>query len=103
MYSSVSGEVLMSKSIFPLTKKQCSRAHQDESLTISLGKKRVTLNTDFLGTQETVAYLNGEAFTNLTCVGTAVDEKMWLGPENPSVSSKGRDIIKTVFSLDIET
>mgnify|MGYP001386411849 CR=1 FL=1 len=103
MYSSITGEILTSKSLFPLSKKQCDRAHQDENLTITLGKKRVTLNTDFLGSQETIAYLNGEAFANLTCIGASVDENMWLGPENPTVPSKGRDIIKTIFSLDIES
>ena len=103
MYSSITGEILTSKSLFPLSKKQCERAHQDDTLTITLGKKRVTLNTDFLGSQETIAYLNGEAFANLTCIGASVDENMWLGPENPTVPSKGRDIIKTIFSLDIES
>ena len=75
-YSAIHGDVLMSKGIFPLTRKQCLRVHEDRELTIKLGKKRITLNTDFLGSQETVAFLNGEAFINQTCVGTEVDEKM---------------------------
>ena len=66
-YSSIHGDVLMYKDIFPLTRKQCLRAHEDRELTIKLGGKRITLNTDFLGSQQTVAFLNGESFTNLTC------------------------------------
>ena len=28
---------------------------------------------------------------------------MWLGPENPAVTSEGKEIIKNVFSLELET
>ena len=102
-YSSIHGDVLMHKDIFPLTRKQCLRAHEDRELTMNLGSKRITLNTAFLGSQQTVAFLNGESYTNMTCEGTKKGEKMWLGPSNPAVPSKGREIVKNLFTLDLET
>ena len=66
-YSSIHADVLIDKSLYYLTGKQCSRFHEDKESTIPLGDRRVTLKTGFLGQQETVAYMNGEGYTNSTC------------------------------------
>ena len=102
-YSSIHADVLVHQGLYHLTDKQCSRFHEDAESTITLGERRITLKTGFLGVQETIAYMNGEGFVNSTCAGAESGEKMWLGPSSPEVVSKGGEIIKNQFKLELET
>ena len=102
-YSSIHADVLAHQGLYHLTDKQCSRFHEDMESTITLGERRITLKTGFLGVQETIAYMNGEGYVNSTCAGAESGEKMWLGPSNPAVVSKGGEIIKNQFKLELET
>ena len=102
-HSSILADVLAHKGLYPLNDKECKRFHEDKESTILLGDRRVTLKTGFLGSQTTIAYMNGDAFINGTCVGAETGETIWLGPTNPAVLSVGKEIIRNEFILTLET